>query len=126
MLCRVAFFTLMVLCLVQEDYCYPCEDNAKNLGKNQIKVLILIDKLAKGVIEILEDDEEHKKEVQMYKDKVQAKICTLAETPGAADLASSLENSYRRMSRGLVTKGDIYGFLHKFPLSNLDTFLAKL
>ncbi|OCT71527.1 hypothetical protein XELAEV_18034503mg [Xenopus laevis] len=126
MLCRVAFFTLLVLSLVQEDCCYPCEDNAKNLGKDQIKILTLIDYLVKGVLEILEDDEEHKKIVQIFKDKVQAKICTLRETKGAVDLALSLENCYDKMKKGLVTKGNIYAFLQKYPLDKLDAFLAQL
>ncbi|OCT71525.1 uncharacterized protein LOC121395717 [Xenopus laevis] len=125
MLCRVAFFSLLVLSLVQEDSCYSCKSKGK-LSKLQSKVLTLSDAVSEEVSKMIHDDK-HKKIHQTVKDKVQDKICTTKlDSDTAAAITKKFEGFQTKLKNGSISKGDIISFLENDPLKKVEECFAKL
>ncbi|OCT71526.1 hypothetical protein XELAEV_18034502mg [Xenopus laevis] len=125
MLCRVAFFTLLVLSLVQEDSCYSCKGKSR-VSEKKRKILDLTDTVADELNSILQR-KKHKKLLESVMEKLQDKICS---TKLDSDMVTSITNQFEKiqskLKKGSLTKGDIISFLEDDSLEKVEEYFYKL
>ncbi|OCT69895.1 hypothetical protein XELAEV_18036820mg [Xenopus laevis] len=125
MLCRVAFFTLLVLSLVQEDSCYSCADKSR-VSQKKRKILDLSDNVADEVNKVIHR-KKYKKLLESVKEKLQDKICaTKLDADTATFIRNKLQKIQRKLKKGAITNGGIISFLEDEPLEKIEEYFFKL
>ncbi|KAE8590087.1 hypothetical protein XENTR_v10017938 [Xenopus tropicalis] len=123
MLGRVAFVTLVLLCLVQEDSCFSCP-NSENLPKDLKDLVPLTDKVQKAVTKILNGAEDLKN-LKEYETYFQNQICTnTINSKLIPMLKITFENLLTEIKEGTMTKEDLAALFQGSPSELFESMAA--
>ncbi|OCT69896.1 hypothetical protein XELAEV_18036821mg [Xenopus laevis] len=121
MLPRVAFFVLVVLCLVQEESCFSCPKD-ENLSDELKELLTLTDELEKAVTDMLNEPKDRKK-LKEFTEYMQSHVCTEAlNSTTVSSIKIIYEDLVDGIKEGYTTEDDIVELLQMNPSELLESY----